>query len=237
MRVMGGHNARVPSLSWNGHVLSSGCRDGSIHHHDVRVAKHKVMELMGHNAEVSSRLANDRDKADSPRCAGCRGVRMGSSSPVEETTMLSTAGSECPDHIDPATLLMNSGRIGQSVLQTGEGTPRGTPKWTKRNHNAAVKVSSMKTTEPELRPQADTSRLWLGAHGSPVCSPREADPLISKSIFGHAPPALEPARSLLNPRSLPSSGHRIRKRSCPLTGSPKILYRSGATLLWKRSTT
>lgn len=53
MRVMGGHGARVPSLSWHGHVLSSGCRDGSIHHHDVRVSKHKVMELMGHTAEVS----------------------------------------------------------------------------------------------------------------------------------------------------------------------------------------
>ncbi len=52
MRVMGGHLARVPSLSWNGHVLSSGCKDGSIYHHDVRVAKHKVMELIGHTAEV-----------------------------------------------------------------------------------------------------------------------------------------------------------------------------------------
>jgi cell division cycle protein 20 (cofactor of APC complex) len=52
MRSMGGHNGRVPTLSWNGHVLSSGCRDGSIHHHDVRVANHKVMELIGHNAEV-----------------------------------------------------------------------------------------------------------------------------------------------------------------------------------------
>lgn len=53
MRVMGGHGARVPSLSWHGHVLSSGCRDGSIHQHDVRVARHKVMELQGHTAEVS----------------------------------------------------------------------------------------------------------------------------------------------------------------------------------------
>lgn len=55
MRIMAGHNARVPSLSWHGHVLSSGCRDGSIHHHDVRVAKHKVMELNGHTAEVRAR--------------------------------------------------------------------------------------------------------------------------------------------------------------------------------------
>lgn len=52
LRVMGGHNARIPSLSWNGHVLSSGCRDGSIWHHDVRLAQHKVMELIGHTAEV-----------------------------------------------------------------------------------------------------------------------------------------------------------------------------------------
>lgn len=53
MRTLTGHNARVPSLSWNGHVLSSGCLDGSIHHHDVRIPKHKVMELHGHTAEVS----------------------------------------------------------------------------------------------------------------------------------------------------------------------------------------
>ena len=55
MRVMTGHNARIPTLSWNGHVLSSGCRDGQIHHHDVRVAKHKVAELIGHTSEVSER--------------------------------------------------------------------------------------------------------------------------------------------------------------------------------------
>lgn len=47
--------SRVPVLSWHGHLLSSGCRDGSIHHHDVRVARHKVGELLGHTAEVRSR--------------------------------------------------------------------------------------------------------------------------------------------------------------------------------------
>lgn len=44
--------SRVPVMSWHGHLLSSGCRDGSIHHHDVRVARHKVGELLGHTAEV-----------------------------------------------------------------------------------------------------------------------------------------------------------------------------------------
>lgn len=52
VRIMGGHNARVGSLSWSGHILSSGCRDGTIFHHDVRVAQHKIAELRGHTAEV-----------------------------------------------------------------------------------------------------------------------------------------------------------------------------------------
>lgn len=47
-----GLQSRVPVLSWHGHLLSSGCRDGSIHHHDVRVARHKVGELQGHTGEV-----------------------------------------------------------------------------------------------------------------------------------------------------------------------------------------
>lgn len=64
MRVMGGHSARIPVLGWNGHVLSSGCRDGSIYHHDVRVARHKVMELLGHSGEVSDKCG----RADN-RCA------------------------------------------------------------------------------------------------------------------------------------------------------------------------
>lgn len=58
MRVMSGHAARVPSLSWAGHVLSSGCKDGSIYHHDVRVAKHKVAELVAHTGEVSLTFAS-----------------------------------------------------------------------------------------------------------------------------------------------------------------------------------
>lgn len=52
LRNMSGHQAQIPSLSWNGHILSSGCGDGSIWHHDVRVARHKVMELLGHHGEV-----------------------------------------------------------------------------------------------------------------------------------------------------------------------------------------
>ncbi|KAJ1926860.1 WD repeat-containing protein slp1 [Tieghemiomyces parasiticus] len=52
MRSMAGHQARVSALAWDKHILSSGCRDGSIWHHDVRVATHKVAELRGHTSEV-----------------------------------------------------------------------------------------------------------------------------------------------------------------------------------------
>ena len=49
---MGGHRARIGALAWNGPVLSSGSRDSTIIHHDVRVPEHKVGELRGHTQEV-----------------------------------------------------------------------------------------------------------------------------------------------------------------------------------------
>lgn len=52
LRSMVGHQAQVSVLSWNNHLVSSGCADGSIWHHDVRVPNHKVMELLGHTGEV-----------------------------------------------------------------------------------------------------------------------------------------------------------------------------------------
>ncbi|KAK9469253.1 ubiquitin-protein transferase [Lipomyces arxii] len=52
VRSMSGHAARVGVMSWDSHILSSGCRDGSIWNHDVRVAEHKVLEFRNHQAEV-----------------------------------------------------------------------------------------------------------------------------------------------------------------------------------------
>ncbi|GBE83646.1 WD repeat-containing protein [Sparassis crispa] len=52
LRTMAGHASQVACLSWYEHLLTSGCGDGSIWHHDVRVARHKVGELMGHQGEV-----------------------------------------------------------------------------------------------------------------------------------------------------------------------------------------
>ncbi|CDS08414.1 hypothetical protein LRAMOSA09776 [Lichtheimia ramosa] len=52
LRSMTGHQSRVGVLSWNKHLVSSGSRDATIWHHDVRVAQHKVAELLGHQDEV-----------------------------------------------------------------------------------------------------------------------------------------------------------------------------------------
>ena len=52
VRSMDGHRARVSSLAWNNHILSSGGRDSQVIHHDVRVAEHKVGTLKGHQQEV-----------------------------------------------------------------------------------------------------------------------------------------------------------------------------------------
>lgn len=52
LRVMNGHSARVSSLAWNSFIISSGSRDGSIVHHDVRVRQHHVSTLSGHTEEV-----------------------------------------------------------------------------------------------------------------------------------------------------------------------------------------
>ena len=52
VRSMDGHRARVGSLAWNGPTLSSGGRDSTIIHHDVRQQQHKIGTLRGHTQEV-----------------------------------------------------------------------------------------------------------------------------------------------------------------------------------------
>lgn len=52
LRTMSGHDSRVASLSWNRGILSSGARSGLIYNHDVRIAQHKVAELVSHTSEV-----------------------------------------------------------------------------------------------------------------------------------------------------------------------------------------
>ncbi|KAL8795601.1 MAG: hypothetical protein Q9182_007511 [Xanthomendoza sp. 2 TL-2023] len=52
LRTMTGHTARVGALAWNDHILSSGSRDRSILHRDVRQPDQWLRRLTGHKQEV-----------------------------------------------------------------------------------------------------------------------------------------------------------------------------------------
>ena len=54
LRTMAGHSARVASLAWNEHILTTGSRSGQIFHHDVRISQHHVSTLEAHTQEVCS---------------------------------------------------------------------------------------------------------------------------------------------------------------------------------------
>ncbi|KAG9290338.1 hypothetical protein G9A89_007069 [Geosiphon pyriformis] len=52
VRSMLGHSARVGVLSWKSCILSSGCKDGNIWNHDIRIPEHRAAQLSGHTSEV-----------------------------------------------------------------------------------------------------------------------------------------------------------------------------------------
>ncbi|KAK4193435.1 WD40-repeat-containing domain protein [Podospora australis] len=52
IRSMLGHESRVGVMGWNKHLLSTGSRSGVVFNHDVRIAEHKVAELVSHTSEV-----------------------------------------------------------------------------------------------------------------------------------------------------------------------------------------
>eukprot|EP00891_Asterochloris_glomerata_P008369 jgi/Astpho2/8369/fgenesh1_pm.00122_%23_25_t len=52
IRNLGGHRARVGTMSWSSHILSSGSRDRSILQRDVRAREDYVHKFTGHRSEV-----------------------------------------------------------------------------------------------------------------------------------------------------------------------------------------
>lgn len=52
LRTMTGHSLRISSLAWNAHILSTGSRDRSILHRDVRMPQMYLRKLTGHKQEV-----------------------------------------------------------------------------------------------------------------------------------------------------------------------------------------
>eukprot|EP01133_Synstelium_polycarpum_P013909 gene13909-16409_t len=52
IRALQGHTSRVNAMDWNNHILSSGSRDKTILHHDVRDSAHYCARLQGHRNEI-----------------------------------------------------------------------------------------------------------------------------------------------------------------------------------------
>ncbi|CAH0044203.1 unnamed protein product [Clonostachys solani] len=61
LRTMTGHTARVGSLAWNSHILTSGSRDRLIYHRDVRAPDQWLKKLVGHKQEVCGLRWNCED--------------------------------------------------------------------------------------------------------------------------------------------------------------------------------
>ncbi|RFU31788.1 hypothetical protein B7463_g4550, partial [Scytalidium lignicola] len=61
LRTMTGHTARVGSLAWNDHILTSGSRDRLIYHRDVRAPDQWIKKLVGHKQEVCGLRWNCED--------------------------------------------------------------------------------------------------------------------------------------------------------------------------------
>ena len=61
LRTMTGHAARVGALAWNEHILTSGSRDRSILHRDVRQSEQYFRKLIGHKQEVCGLKWNGED--------------------------------------------------------------------------------------------------------------------------------------------------------------------------------
>lgn len=61
LRTMTGHSGRVGALAWNEHILTSGSRDRSIYHRDVRQPEQWLRKLVGHKQEVCGLKWNNDD--------------------------------------------------------------------------------------------------------------------------------------------------------------------------------
>mgnify|MGYP002403123685 CR=1 FL=1 len=148
LRTMSGHAGQVATLSWHQHLLSSGCGDGSIWHHDVRVPRHKVMELLGHTGEVC-------------------GLKWRS-----DGELIASGGNDNVVNIW-------DGRVGD----VGEGA-RGSAKWTKRNHTAAVKAVAWCPWQPSLLATGGgtndaTMHIWNSTTGARLHSLRTPSQITS----------------------------------------------------------
>lgn len=52
LRIFHGHTNRVGAIAWNSNILSTGSRDKTILHRDLRVNTSFISKLIGHKQEI-----------------------------------------------------------------------------------------------------------------------------------------------------------------------------------------
>lgn len=117
------HSQRIGALAWNTHVLSSGSRDRSVHHRDVREASTRPFKrCTGHRQEVCGLKWSGDSGASAPYLA--------SGGNDNKVCIWDLRGSRRP------------GASSNPVIGSGSGDdgPGDTPLWKFHEHTAAVKA-------------------------------------------------------------------------------------------------
>lgn len=203
--TMSGHQGKVGTLSWHGHIVSSGCGDGSIWHHDIRIPRHKVMELRGHAGQVC-------------------GLEW-----REDGALLASGGNDNVFNIW-------DGRVPERAVN--EDVARGTTKWVKTNHTAAVRAIAWCPWQPTLLASGGgmndaTINLWNGTTGT-LLHTRKTHSQVTNIVWGqqkellsthgfpkssivvHAYPSMEPNTEIRDP-------HKTRVLYCAMGPTGEVV--------------
>ncbi|TFK95747.1 WD40 repeat-like protein [Pterulicium gracile] len=157
------HSNRIGALAWNSHVLSSGSRDRTIHHRDVREPNTKPFKRStGHRQEVCGlKWSGD---------GGPSSATLASGGNDNKVCIWDLRGSRRPTHGFAATL--GSSSTTDPAAGTVSGEEQGdAPLWKFHEHTAAVKALAWDPHVPGVLAtgggtQDKHIRFWNVSHGT-----------------------------------------------------------------------
>jgi cell division cycle 20-like protein 1 (cofactor of APC complex) len=155
------HNNRIGALAWNSHVLSSGSRDRSIHHRDVREPDTKPFKRsIGHRQEVCGlKWSGD---------SGPNAATLASGGNDNKVCIWDLRGSKRPAH---ASVSNSKASADISPGPSGAEDSGDSPLWKFHEHTAAVKALAWDPHVPGVLAtgggtQDKHIRFWNVAHGT-----------------------------------------------------------------------
>lgn len=127
------HSQRIGALAWNAHVLSSGSRDRTVHHRDVREATHRPFrKCVGHRQEVCGLKWSSE--------GGPESAMLASGGNDNKVCIWDLRGSRRPG-LGSSLGGRGSSGAGSGIASGGEDNgPNDQPLWKFHEHTAAVKA-------------------------------------------------------------------------------------------------